>query len=42
MSPGSKYKLYIPQELGYGARGAGEGIPAYAALIFTVELISFQ
>ena len=42
MSPGAKYKLYIPQELGYGARGSGEGIPAYAALIFTVELISFQ
>ena len=42
MSPGSKYKLYIPQDLGYGTRGSGAKIPPYATLIFTVELISFQ
>ena len=41
MSPGSKYKLYIPQELGYGGRNQAQ-IPPYATLIFTVELISFQ
>lgn len=42
MSPGSKYKLYIPQELAYGERGSGQKIPPYSALIFTVELISFK
>ncbi len=39
MSIGSKYKLYIPYQLGYGAQGAGAQIPPYATLIFTVELL---
>lgn len=42
MNEGSKYKLYIPYELGYGARGAGGQIPAYATLIFEVELLSVE
>jgi FKBP-type peptidyl-prolyl cis-trans isomerase FklB len=42
MSVGSKYKLYIPYELGYGERGAGQSIPPYAALIFTVELLDIK
>ena len=42
MSIGSKYKLYIPYELGYGAQGAGGSIPPYAALIFTVELLGIE
>ncbi len=42
MSTGSKYRLYIPSELGYGARGAGGDIPPHAALIFDVELISIR
>lgn len=42
MSIGSKYKLYIPYELGYGAQGAGGSIPPYAALIFTVELLGIN
>jgi len=42
MSTGSKYRLYIPSELGYGARGAGSDIPPHAALIFDVELISIR
>lgn len=42
MSVGSKYKLYIPYELGYGAQGAGGSIPPYAALIFTVELLDIE
>jgi FKBP-type peptidyl-prolyl cis-trans isomerase len=42
MPVGSKYKLYIPYELGYGERGAGQSIPPYAALIFTVELLAIK
>jgi FKBP-type peptidyl-prolyl cis-trans isomerase len=38
MNVGSKYKLYIPSEIGYGSMGTGP-IPAYATLIFVVELI---
>jgi len=38
MNVGSKYKLYIPSEIGYGSMGYGP-IPAYSTLIFTVELI---
>ena len=42
MSVGSKYKLYIPYQLGYGERGAGGSIPPYSALIFTVELLDIK
>ena len=36
MPTGSKWRLFIPSELGYGARGAGGSIPPNAALIFDV------
>ena len=38
MPVGSKFKLYIPQQLGYGSQPAGD-IPPYSTLIFDVELI---
>ena len=39
MSEGTKWKLYIPSELAYGAAGAGEMIPPHSTLIFEVELL---
>lgn len=39
MSEGSKYMLYIPSELGYGANGAGGSIGPNEVLVFEVELI---
>lgn len=39
MPVGSKWKLYIPSDLGYGDRGAGGAIPGGSALIFEIELI---
>lgn len=39
MPEGSKWELYIPQDLAYGERAQG-AIPACSALIFTVELVS--
>lgn len=40
MSVGSKYRLYVPSDLAYGAQGGGNVIPPYATLIFEVELLS--
>ena len=39
MSPGAKYKLYIPHQLAYGENGAGEVIKPFTTLIFDFELI---
>jgi FKBP-type peptidyl-prolyl cis-trans isomerase FklB len=39
MPVGSKFKLYIPQSIAYGATGAGEVIKPYSTLIFEVELL---
>lgn len=40
MPVGSKWRLYVPSNLGYGARGAGEDIPGNATLVFDLELLS--
>lgn len=42
MSEGAKYRFFIPYLLGYGASGAGNSIPPYAALVFDVELIEVK
>lgn len=39
MSAGSRYKFYVPYQLGYGEQGNGEAIPGGSALIFDVELL---
>jgi len=39
MPVGSKWKLYIPSELAYGAQGAGQAIAPHTALVFEVELL---
>lgn len=42
MPVGSKWKLYIPSELAYGAHGAGEAIKPHSALVFEVELLGIE
>jgi len=42
MPVGSKWQLFIPSDLAYGASGAGNLIGPNATLIFEVELLSIQ
>lgn len=39
MPVGSKWRLYIPSELAYGAQGAGQAIAPHSTLVFEVELL---
>lgn len=39
MTPGSKYMVWIPSELGYGSQGAGQMIKPNSVLEFEVELL---
>ncbi|HHH39590.1 MAG TPA: FKBP-type peptidyl-prolyl cis-trans isomerase [Sedimenticola sp.] len=39
MKPGARWKVFIPPELAYGSRGAGDLIGPNEALVFDLELI---
>jgi FKBP-type peptidyl-prolyl cis-trans isomerase len=39
MNTGGKYRIFLPSNLAYGERGAGQIIPPYSTLVFTVELL---
>ena len=41
MTEGSRYKFFIPPELAWGKRGAGNKIGPFATLIVDIKLISF-
>jgi FKBP-type peptidyl-prolyl cis-trans isomerase FklB len=42
MAVGSKWRLYIPASLAYGAQGAGDSIEPNSTLIFDVELLGIE
>jgi FKBP-type peptidyl-prolyl cis-trans isomerase len=42
MNAGSKFRFWIPSDLGYGPQGSPPTIPPNATLVFEVELLSFK
>ena len=42
MKAGSKYEVYIPQQLAYGERAQGEQIKPFSTLVFTIELLEVK
>ncbi|PID95117.1 MAG: peptidylprolyl isomerase [Bacteroidetes bacterium] len=39
MPTGSKWRVFIPSDLAYGEKGAGNAIPPHTPLVFDIELI---
>lgn len=42
MKPGAKWEVYIPSNMAYGEKGAGNLIGPNQTLIFTIELVQFD
>lgn len=42
MNVGSKWRLFVPSDLAYGDRGAGELIGPFTTLVFDVELLKIN
>lgn len=42
MRPGATYRLFVPPELAYGPRGAGDRVGPESTLVYEVELLSVQ
>ena len=42
MPVGSKWKIYLPANLAYGERGAGNDIGPNTVLIFELELLDIE
>ena len=40
MPAGSKWKVYIPQDMAYGEREAGDKIKPFSTLVFVIDLVS--
>lgn len=40
MTPGSKWKVFVPPKLAYGDKGAGRVIQPNSTLVFEIELVS--
>lgn len=42
MREGAEWRIFIPSELAYGSRGAGQDIPPNSVLVFDIQLISIN
>lgn len=42
MKVGDKFRLFVPPDLGYGAKGSPPAVPPHAVLIFEVELLEIK
>jgi FKBP-type peptidyl-prolyl cis-trans isomerase FklB len=42
MPVGSKWQLFVPSDMAYGPRGAGQEIGPNKVLVFEVELVSIE